>query len=91
MTAYDPATGTASTQGVQQVWLNHDHDRLDVTLRVDDTHHAPRDVRKRRPVLRVRRLVPRDAPAPGMWISRVIGDWIEQPLDMCNDARILLT
>ncbi len=91
VTTYDSATGTTSPQTVLHVWIIHDHDRLDVTLRVDDAQHAPQDLRKTRTVLCVRRLVPCNAPAPGMWISCVIGDWIEQPLDMCNDARILLT
>lgn len=31
--AYDPATGKSSTQTVQQVFVNHDSDRVDVTLR----------------------------------------------------------
>jgi hypothetical protein len=31
--AYDPVTGKASTQTMQHVWINHDHDLLDVTLR----------------------------------------------------------
>jgi hypothetical protein len=33
--AYDPATGKPSTQTVQHVWINHDHDLLDVALRLD--------------------------------------------------------
>lgn len=28
-------------------------------------------------------------PRQEYWMSRVIGDWIEQGLEMCNDARIL--
>jgi nucleic acid/nucleotide deaminase of polymorphic system toxin/pretoxin HINT domain-containing protein len=36
VTAYDPRTGKSSTQTVQHVWLNHDHDLLDVTLYEDD-------------------------------------------------------
>jgi RHS repeat-associated protein len=35
VTAYDPITGKPSAQTVQHVWINHDHDLLDVTLRVD--------------------------------------------------------
>src|SRR5262249_36891410 len=30
--AYDPATGQASTQKVERVWINHDTDLADVTL-----------------------------------------------------------
>jgi hypothetical protein len=32
VTAYDPTTGKQTTQTVERVFLNHDHDRLDVTL-----------------------------------------------------------
>ncbi len=32
--AYDPTTGKVTTQTIQQVWLNHDSNRLDVTLAV---------------------------------------------------------
>jgi hypothetical protein len=32
VTAYDPATGKQTTQTVERVFLNHDTDRLDVTL-----------------------------------------------------------
>jgi RHS repeat-associated protein len=34
--AYDPKTGTASTQTVQATYINHDTDLVDVTLRVRD-------------------------------------------------------
>jgi len=44
VTAYDPGTGTTSTQTVQHVWVNHDHDLLDVTLHEDGQDgHATRD------------------------------------------------
>jgi pretoxin HINT domain-containing protein len=35
VTAYDPTTGKTSTQTVQHVCVNHDHDLLDVTLHED--------------------------------------------------------
>jgi hypothetical protein len=33
--AYNPTTGKAEPQTVQHVWINHDHDLVDVTLRTD--------------------------------------------------------
>jgi RHS repeat-associated protein len=33
--AYDPQTGQTSTQTVEQTWINHDTDLLDVTLQVN--------------------------------------------------------
>lgn len=30
--AYNPATGKNEAQTVQHVWLNHDHDRVDVRV-----------------------------------------------------------
>ena len=36
--AYDPATKTVSTQAVQQVFVNHDNDLIDVTLAVPAAH-----------------------------------------------------
>jgi RHS repeat-associated protein len=33
--AYDPETGKASAQTVEHVWINHDHDLIDLTLRSD--------------------------------------------------------
>ncbi len=40
VTAYDPATGQASTQTVQHVWINHDDDLIDVTLQTDNSKQA---------------------------------------------------
>jgi hypothetical protein len=40
VTAYDPSTGKTSTQTVQHVWINHDHDLLDVTLRTEQPQSA---------------------------------------------------
>ncbi len=36
--AYDPATGKMTTQTIVRVYLNHDHDRLDVTLALPSSH-----------------------------------------------------
>jgi hypothetical protein len=43
--AYDPATGKASAQTVEHVWINHDTDLLDLTLRTisDSPKHTPAD------------------------------------------------
>ncbi len=38
--AYDPETGQSSEQTVEHVWLNHDDDLLDVTLRNDDANQV---------------------------------------------------
>ncbi|MGZ3664540.1 MAG: polymorphic toxin-type HINT domain-containing protein [Ktedonobacterales bacterium] len=48
VTAYDPTTGKTSTQTVQHVWINHDTDLIDVTLRVADTQVAASDAKARR-------------------------------------------
>lgn len=41
VTAYDPATGKQTTQTVERVFINHDTDRLDVTLAVAQPARAP--------------------------------------------------
>jgi hypothetical protein len=48
VTAYDPETGQSSTQTVQHVWVNHDSDLLDVTLRSDSHPAATTGRRKER-------------------------------------------
>jgi hypothetical protein len=68
VTAYDPSTGKSSTQTVQHVWVNHDHDLLDVTLHADGQEgHAteassatrPKRWRPRRTAARRPRPMPR--------------------------------
>jgi RHS repeat-associated protein len=51
--AYDPKTGKTSTQTVEHVWIHHDTDLIDLTLRTEDGAHArpPEDLRKRRAAL----------------------------------------
>ncbi len=40
VTAYDPETGQVSTQTVEHIWLNHDDDLVDVTLRAENAGSA---------------------------------------------------
>src|SRR5262249_46605047 len=44
--AYDPATKKVSTQTVQQVFINHDNDLIDVTLAVNTQAKAGQDASK---------------------------------------------
>ena len=41
--AYDPTTGKPSAQTVEHVWVNHDHDLIDLTLQSDDESQAQPD------------------------------------------------
>jgi hypothetical protein len=53
--AYDPTSGTTSTQTVPHVWINHDTDLLDVTLHTADGKQAvagASDAKKRAVTLR---------------------------------------
>ena len=40
VTSYDPTTGKATTQTITHVFVNHDTDRLDVTLALPATDSA---------------------------------------------------
>jgi RHS repeat-associated protein len=41
VTAYNPTTGKSEAETVEHVWLNHDHDLLDVQLQTRDVSSAP--------------------------------------------------
>ena len=43
--AYDPQTGQNSSQTVQHVFINHDNDLIDLTLRTDDAPAASTDTK----------------------------------------------